>query len=318
MKARLSKSVARLPDVQVTDAQLIIPLEAVVDAEKAPTLEFAETIEIKCVDPDDQMSIDSYFFASFQDLQGAYATIQQLLADRPSSDLPRVSSNLSLEAQAAEAESSQAAQQKQKSTIAGLPIPKLGSVLKPLISRSSDRDSQAEDKSGISVPFVSSKSKSSHDSLATLRQEEEYDGYPPRQTGPLPSSFEEKAWTPDWIRRPTNKLLGTSPSKEPHRTPSWNTSRHRATGRRKEPVTEVVEPVVSDSEESDAEQPKRKKTGATRSTSMSKDRSDFSLAGDEEEDEEIAAKFRKVFSLNEKEELIDREYQRDDSRELFE
>ena len=53
--------------------------------------------QIKCVDPEDQMSVDSYFFASFQDNDHAYAAIQQRLDERPSSDLPQVTSNLSME-----------------------------------------------------------------------------------------------------------------------------------------------------------------------------------------------------------------------------
>ena len=295
-----------------SQTQLIMPLEAIVEVDKSPTLEFAETIEIKCVDPEDQMSMDSYFFASFADTDRAYDAIQSVLAARSSSELPRVSSNLSQEMQAASAESSSAPQQRQSSVIASTAAPlvrKLGSVLKPLkpfVSRDADKGREKSDatpegksSSGLSIPFLS-KAKPSHDSLETLRHdqdlEEAFDGYPPRQTGPIPSSFDEKTWKSTWMRKPPQDSKPTPPG--------WNSSRDR-NGRR---VTEVVESVFPGSEdESDREFPARKKTAASMSFSS---RSDFSVMeqseGGREEDEEVARKFRSVFSLSEKEELIDR------------
>lgn len=209
--------------------KLIIPLEAVLDVERTPTLEFAETLEVRCVDSEDQMSVDSYFFASFQDGEKALKTIRQRLDARPSSDLPTMDSTSTLPTDGS-------APQKQRSTqttvshAAGSGLKKIGSLLKPILPGvGSDKDKDKaehhdEDKSsgsGLSIPFVT-KSRTSQDSLETLTPDrhpapagEHDDGYPPRQSGAPPSGMGEdgKGWGPDWIRKPVSKILpSTSPT----------------------------------------------------------------------------------------------------------
>ncbi len=59
--------------------QIAIPLEAVLSVEKSPTMEFADTIDITVVDSEDSMSVDSYFFAYFRDNDRALQDINDLL-----------------------------------------------------------------------------------------------------------------------------------------------------------------------------------------------------------------------------------------------
>ena len=327
--------------------QLIIPIDAIMEIEKSPTLEFAETIEVKCVDPEDQISVDSYFFASFQDPERAISSIQRVLDARPSSDLPpRPLSPSSI----APSERST----KQDEPTGPLGLKKLGSVLKPLVSRSNDKDVESEDhkSSGFSIPFLK-KNKPSHDSLDTLRvdqghpgsiaeEDEGWDGYPPKQSGSAPHGMDEhKGGWNSWIKKPT-KIFGASPSqsqsslhpKSPPpitsgfivRSPSNASAASTLsptttrTGRgKRESVTEVVEPVVADSDSDDSDNedgqrgaPRRPRLSfGSESESGNGRRSEYSLMERSEsnqlEDDETARKFRAVFALSEKEELIDRE-----------
>lgn len=298
------------------------------------------------------MSVDSYFFASFQDNELAFAAIQQRLDERPSSDLPRVTSSLSLPT-APTNESNTTSILRNHSSSGPLGIKKIGSVLKPFISRGNDKvdDSDSSDgKSGFSIPFRSKSHKPSHDSLETLRTgsidplDEGSDGYPPRQSGPPPRGMHEeggKGWS-GWIKKPATKIFGTSPSQSslPRRpspdgqlgaglTDTASTaSTSRKGGLKRSSVTEVTVPAVpngADSESEEEYRPRRKtRTGSSRKprvvsfasqsssgSQMAHNRSDYSMMEQSEsghqEDLETAKKFRNVFSLSEKEELIDRE-----------
>ncbi|WRT64019.1 uncharacterized protein IL334_000946 [Kwoniella shivajii] len=331
--------------------KLIIPLEAVLEVEKSPTLEFAETIEIKCVDPEDQMSVESYFFASFQDNERAYDMIQRLLDERPSSDLPRVSSATTIQQPTEVLEDSvntirRPDQTAESPSTQRSGFKKIGSVLRPLISKSDDKVKETEShKSGLSIPFLNSKAhKASHDSLETVRNEpvhegtgspgEDDDGYPPRQSGPMPHGMHQEdhrnTWGPSWIRKPASKLFGTSPSSTSTlgKTPPGSHSQlggiessdtTQSTPRKRGSVTEVVEPAVSyDSDTSDDELSGTSNGGAARmsfasdisgDSQMLHSRSDYSMLEASEtgrkEDDETARKFRSVFALSDKEELIE-------------
>nr|XP_019049094.1 sterol 3-beta-glucosyltransferase [Kwoniella bestiolae CBS 10118]OCF28024.1 sterol 3-beta-glucosyltransferase [Kwoniella bestiolae CBS 10118] len=339
--------------------KLIIPLQAVLELERSPTLEFAETIEIKCVDPEDQMSVESYFFASFQDNERAYNKIQTLLEERPSSDLPRISSAVTIQQQPAETlEDSvntirRPDHSSDTSTTHTLGLKKIGSVLRPLISRSNDKVNETDQhKPSLTIPFLSNKThKTSHDSLETVRNEpliegevespdEEGDfddGYPPRQNGPPPAGMmhedHRNSWGPSWIRKPASKLFGTSPGststlgRSPPEYQSGSgvsrSSTTRTIRRKQNSVTEIVEPAVPHGDDSSDDEITRRPdaTSSRRAarlsiasdvssgSQMAQSRSDYSLMEASEtgqrEDDETAHKFRCIFALSEKEELID-------------
>ena len=322
-------------------------------------------MQIKCIDPEDQMSVDSYFFASFTDVDAAYGAIRRVLDERPSSELPKVSSSLSFREQEAAALQAEADKDQAKQSGSGpLGIKKLGSVLKPLLPKGggdSDQEKVSDDsRSGFSIPFIS-KNKHSNDSAETLRTDyspkpstsslpatkdtsrptsvqpsEESDGYPPRQSGPAPPgmSDEGKASWGQWMKKPATKIFGSSPSQASllgrspppsstdfgGRARQANQSPRTRAGRTKQPtVTEVVESAIAgDDEVADDESSRRgSATSRTARFSFTSDassgtvgRSEYDIMERSEsgkrEDEETARKFRTVFSLSEKEELIDR------------
>jgi len=289
------------------------------------------------------MSMDSYFFASFQDSERALSSIQRVLDERPPSDLPRPASPGRIA-------SYQSEEHPPKEEDAGpLGLKKLGSVLKPLVSRASEKTDETAHstddgkKFGLSIPFIS-KHKPSHDSLETLHvegesiekpEEGDWDGYPPRQAGNPPKGMgEDKGWG-GWIKKPS-KIFGSSPSssslhgKSPSgsssalgKTPpggqlSAAPSARTRTGRgKRESVTEVVEPLVDDSDSGDSSGDEETPSGGPRMSFGSESsvalgrNSQYSLMERSEsnqlEEDETARKFRAVFSLPEKEELIDRE-----------
>lgn len=341
------------------------------EVDKAPTLEFAETLEvrllpytpclahrhcqIKCVDPEDQMSVDSYFFASFQDSDRALHAIHQTLNERPASELPQVSEDLSSEAQA-ESDAVEAHKKEESEKSGPLGLKKLGSVLKPLLHRSSDNHDESVKEGGaktLSIPFLGHKHKQSNDSMETLRMEasqdiprrvesDDSDGYPPRQTGDPPSGYNQDAkggW--GWMKKPS-KIFGTSPtqvttlgrspsgaSNKIHKSPKVNMSGltdsptrlvgARGARTRGESVTEVVESNQhdDDGDSSDDESDDGHNETANRnarwsfSSSTHSERGGYSMMEHSEsahqEHAKTARKFRKVFALGEKEELIERE-----------
>ena len=289
------------------------------------------------------MSIDSYFFASFSDNDRAFAAIQERLDERPSFNLPQMASKLSLRT-IPTTESDSAADAKKESSSGPLGIKKLGSVLKPFKSRNSDQAEDADSSdshSGISIPFLSKTHKQSQDSLVTLRnesigpQDEEGDGYPPKQSGLPPRGLHDdsgKGWS-GWIRKPATKIFGTSPNQSSAHDPSSSEPElgsgltdspvrpvaSYAEGHKRPSVTEVIEPTVPSG--SDDELNYRRSGGSNRaardsftsqssSDGQSHNRSEYSMIEQSEsgnrEDAETAKTFRDVFSLTEKEELIDR------------
>lgn len=306
----------------------------VVEVERSPTLEFAETIEVRCVDPEDQMSVDSYFFASFHDNERAFNSIQHRLSERPSSDLPSFDSVASLPSEEpvpirSRTETTTSA----ASTAASSGLKKLGSVLKPILSKSSAKNDEDDKSSGFSIPFRNKSHKPSNDSDDTLlvdptSQEEFSDGYPPRQAGTAPAGMDDgKTWAPTWIRKPASKVFGSSPSKSSTKAASSDdrlsllptSTRATRSGRGKRAsVTEVVEPTIpghesdyDDSDDDSISPGARARSGSTASTSI-RDQSTYSLmsqseAGQQEEDE-TERKFKAVFALGDKEELIEREH----------
>ncbi|EGO02719.1 glycosyltransferase family 1 protein [Serpula lacrymans var. lacrymans S7.3] len=55
---------------------IAIPYSAVLDVEKSSAMDFSETIEVKVIDKEDNISMDSYFFAYFHDLPAALEQIR--------------------------------------------------------------------------------------------------------------------------------------------------------------------------------------------------------------------------------------------------
>ncbi|TFY83983.1 hypothetical protein EWM64_g43 [Hericium alpestre] len=60
--------------------KIAIPYSAIVDVDRSHAMDFSETVEVKVVDGDDQLSIDSYFFAYFHDLPAALEQIRDAVA----------------------------------------------------------------------------------------------------------------------------------------------------------------------------------------------------------------------------------------------
>ncbi|EIW72673.1 hypothetical protein TREMEDRAFT_41904 [Tremella mesenterica DSM 1558] len=318
--------------------KLIIPLEVVLEVERSPSLEFAETIEIKCVDLEDQMSVDSYFFASFHDLDHTINVIQRLLDARPPIDFPRVDSDLVARVAEAEAEERARSASDSSTNLSSLgSLRKLGSVLKPFV-RSSDKVNEVgnESHSRLSLPSMPGLPRLSIPFRPLeISDEDMSEGYPPRQSGPVPAGLGESpsGWAPSWVRKPTAKLFGSSPSsrsfgKSPESTSTLTTSpaRMRSGGGKKPVVTEVVEPVIPfnrDSDDSCSEEDStfRGHGGSGRPRmSFSSDASIGSQMGDrpksdysmmeqsmteKKETDETRRKFLDVFSLPDTEELLD-------------
>ncbi|KAF7968189.1 hypothetical protein HWV62_31658 [Athelia sp. TMB] len=69
--------------------KIAIPYAAVLDVEKSSAMDFSETIEVKVLEQEEQHSIDSYFFAYFQDLSEALDQIRD--AVRSNRSLPPMS-----------------------------------------------------------------------------------------------------------------------------------------------------------------------------------------------------------------------------------
>lgn len=320
--------------------------------------------QIKCIDPDDQISVDSYFFASFQDTDRTIAVIQRLLEERPSHDLPRVNSDLPAQAAQAEAAAEEERQRRSSDSSSirkSLTMPNvIGTVMRPF-TKSSDKVNETSGEPSktkliptlpsLSIPFRS-RSKPSVDSFETIKddipspdsgsEEDAVDGYPPRQSGQAPVGFgeSEKGWTPSWIKKPATKIFGSSPSSfslsgrsPPDKGMSSSSAslpRTRSRRTKRPSVTEVVEPAVlserwqGESTSEDDDRPKGRpgsdiegaRLSFSSSTSLGSNRhgrrrSDYSMADHSEsarrEDEEVANKFRSVFSLPDKEELWDRQ-----------
>ncbi|WVQ71264.1 hypothetical protein IAR50_000790 [Cryptococcus sp. DSM 104548] len=326
--------------------KVIIPFEAVIDVEKSPTLEFAETIEVKCMDAEDQMSMDSYFFASFPDNDYAFEIIAQLVRDRSldisrasSTDIPRISSAATITGNPESLDTSHSTLrtpvEKPASPSPGgslpQPIRKLGSVLKPLISRTGEEEAD---------PPEETLRPSSSDTTRTS-----FEGYPPIQNGPPPASMieDKSAWGPSWIRKPAAKIFGTSPSgsissylgKSPSDslTTVVESSRTRLGRGKQHSVTEVVEAPLKDhlhdtedeasdddfaghdSRSSSFQSAAAKRAARSSWTSessvgsqMVQSKSDFSMLGSDNghsENAEMVKRFRTFFALSEKEELLD-------------
>lgn len=291
----------------ITDIQVIIPWEAVVEVERSPTLEFAETIEIKVVDSDDSMSVDSYFFASFPDNDYAFEILQTLLRERPVTRLPSVTPQPRDEEAHQEAVRQGSAPQ--------LSFPRLGSVLRPFNS-----EQTPDSRVPIAAPTAPSLPQQSlgDSQISEGHQSQQLDdsGYPPQQQGPPPPGMAQNApagWSSEWIRKPASKIFGTSPPDAPAPRP-----RPRRSARRKNSVAEVVEPFdLSTEDESEAETRKSSLSQQPSSTRRSRtsfgakllnSHSDYSMASDagEEEEDEVVHKFHTYFALPEKEVLLDR------------
>lgn len=280
--------------------RLVIPLEAVVDIERGPSLEFAETIEIKVVDAEDSISIGSYFFASFPDNQYAFEVLQKLLDSRPTPALPKVSSEATLQG-LDDTASEHTIPARPSSSSSGHYIPKIGSILRPL---GIGGDSKSESRVPIAAPKRSRLTdhfdEASDADHSDLQSDEESDqekkGYPPKQTGPPPPGMDHQpsSWPGSWIRNPAAKLFGTSPSSSDRKMES---ARRRHPPRKTPVVTEVVEPALISSEDDFSES-----DGAS---TLSPKRRSFSTEALPGEDP-IEHQFHKCFALPEQEELIAR------------
>ncbi|KAF7306570.1 Sterol 3-beta-glucosyltransferase [Mycena indigotica] len=56
--------------------KIAIPYSIILDVDKSTAMDFSETIEVKVFDKDEHFSVDSYFFAYFEDLSGALDQIR--------------------------------------------------------------------------------------------------------------------------------------------------------------------------------------------------------------------------------------------------
>lgn len=308
------------------------------------------------------MSIDSYFFASFPNNDHAFSAIQKLVRERPSPpEVPRVSSATTIHVNQEPLDTSHAtitrsgtdSSAEKLGMASHLPFRKFASVLKPLISKSSDgepheelsEDNHQDDHEASHLPHAevtSNRQRSEEES-----DNDDFDGYPPRQVGPPPPSMNDDArnWRPSWIRKPASKLFGSSPSgsfvSSPGRSPMDSSTtvtetgpslRTRAGRTKQSSVTEVLEPPIQHEEEvsedevptkpsvvdSNSAEAARKRAASLSWTSetssgsqMVKSKSDFSMLGSESghsESAETLRKFRTFFALSDKEDLIDRGY----------
>lgn len=235
--------------------------------------------QVKCIDAEDQMSVDSYFFASFPDNDYAFSAIQKLVRERPSPpELPRISSVTTIHANQEPLDTSHATIKRhgtdssaEKLGMAShRPFRKISSVLKPLILKSSDGEPLEEHSQGPHHNDEDASHLPHIEAISNRRRSEEesdndyFDGYPPRQVGPPPPSMNDDArnWRPSWIRKPASKLFGSSPSgsfvSHPGRLPTDSSttvtesgpSLRSRTGRTKQAsVTEVIEPPIQYEEE---------------------------------------------------------------------
>lgn len=271
--------------------RLVIPLEAVVDIELSPSLEFAETVEVKVVDPEDSISIDSYFFASFPDNEHAYQLLQKLLDDRPQTELPKVSSTATLQV-TGDAASDSSIPVRSGSSASGrfIPnIPKIGSVLRPLGigGKSSDSRVPIAAPSRPNLPAYSD--DDSERESDTTEDEFSGKGYPPRQSGPPPPGMEQQSssWRSSWMRQPTTKLFGTSPSSSDRKV---DLARPRR--RRRPTVTEVLEKTHSTTDDDFSEQESLQSPTSSKSPKSP-------------QVDDMEEHFHSFFALPQKERLID-------------
>lgn len=275
-----------------------------VDVERSPTLDFAETVEVKVVDSGDAMSVDSYFFASFPDNDYAFELLQTLLRERTGSQLPQVAPL------PVDRESYQ--QDVRRQSTSQLSLAGLGNtVLRPFSS---------EPAVGSRVPIApptmptlpqqTSDAEVSETDSSVLVDDQ---GYPPQQQGPPPQGMAQQppGWSPEWIRKPASKLFASSPPGGDVPSPR---PRPRRSMRKSDLVTEVVEPFVSSTDESGDESRKsvsdrmRSSRGSLKSTRSRRlpSQSDYSNMSDGGEDEDVTThKFHTLFALPEREVLLD-------------
>jgi sterol 3beta-glucosyltransferase len=315
--------------------QIDIPLEAVLSVDKSPTMEFADTIEITVVDSEDSMAVDSYFFAYFRDNDKALRDIQDLLTRfkqeckgevrpiRDSTDARRAQNlqpgGLDLDrltpARSTSSESSAAASMQNVRAAATeptksptSPLTKIAARINPFASSSKSVERSAGPSVPSSQPLPSSNASNSpsSDNLSTV-SDGQYDlsgsvdtvkpllvradslTYPPSRTvGPPPPGMEEKPkWGTSWLKpSDSNTTLRKSPS--------------FPLGPKK--VTEVfssVLPLHKAKESSNDES----------SEGMEYSILEKSETGDNAESE-VVEKFHRIFALEDKEVLLDREHER--------
>ncbi|GMK55559.1 hypothetical protein CspeluHIS016_0206150 [Cutaneotrichosporon spelunceum] len=291
----IQKSIVKLQN-EGQAVKLIIPWEAVYEVERSPTLEFAETIEIKVVNSEDAMSLDSYFFASFPDNDYAYDLLQTLLRERPVSQLPPP------------AVTSPEPADRKRDSGSRFSLANLSSALPISIPRFSGAKNDSDrDRVPIAAPRVldlpdsgtesvvhhsEDDSERSEDDEAKRRSE----GYPPRPSGQPPPGMTPtpSGWAAtDWIRRGSAQLFGTSPGSRPP-PPSRRVTR-------KGSVTEVVENYAIDStDESESDQ-----VGSGGRRSLPRVVSTATEVPVPTHEDSVAKQFHKTFALPEKEVLID-------------
>ncbi|BEI92944.1 uncharacterized protein CcaverHIS019_0505720 [Cutaneotrichosporon cavernicola] len=291
----IQKSIVKLQN-EGQGVKLIIPWEAVYEVERSPTLEFAETIEIKVVDSEDAMSLDSYFFASFPDNDYAYDLLQTLLRERPVSELPPPA-----------APRPKPTDQKRDSR-SRFSLTNLSSALPIHIPKfASDKRDADHDRVPIAPPTVLDLPQSGTESVVNhsepnseMSEDDEakprIKGYPPRPSGPTPPGMVStpSGWAAtDWIRRGSAQLFGPSPGS---RLPP---PRRRVT--RRGSVTEVVEGYAFESTDESDSEPARSRTRHSIPRLMST-ATELSLPTQEDS---VAKQFRKTFALPEKEILLD-------------
>lgn len=286
--------------------QISIPLESVLSVEKSPTMEFADTIDITVVDSEDSMAVDSYFFAYFRDNDQALSDIQDLLTrfkqERGTSNEVRPIRDSTDARRSQTIEPGDPNFGRTPSTISAtsdvsLPPPQAKTTLSKLASRiipfassskSHSKSSQADSPSDsasetLNAPEGQYDLSASVDTVRPLPIRKDSLTYPPSRTvGPPPPGMEEKAkWGAGW-RKSSEPGIPRSPS--------------ISLGPKK--VTEIFSTIIPG-----GKVPKEPGSDDDQEYSMM----EKSESGDNAENE-VVDKFHKVFALDDKEVLLDREW----------
>lgn len=226
--------------------KIAIPYAAVLDVEKSAAMDFSETIEVKVLEQEEHHSIDSYFFAYFQDLPEALDQIRD--AVRSNRSLPPLSTpTIVLDTTVSRSLTAPAPMDRTQSLPASEPAKatggfRLSSFLRPFqdslrtpTSPPSDRSDHVEDFTHINkragssfVPLTTSPrpldaplppaeaqaSEASVSSLTPTPSVLEHTYPPSTPTSELPSST-SSSWNvgvPSWLKGSSRRIPGTGSS----------------------------------------------------------------------------------------------------------
>ena len=318
-------------------AQISIPLETVVDIERSSNLKFAETVRVRVYDAEEGYSVDEYWLSYFSDLPTALAKMIQVLnhyrAEHPE-QARQAASIIDTTSRVFTPNADGSRSPRRSASLSRASSPHRSDSLHRVKSASSSRSSKPHSTSSWSalssrLRIFSSTDRTSS-SIATLTeaksgattpkwsgsplppQRDPFDGsttddhtYPPDPTPGTPppdltTEPRHSTWSipsmpsltsvPSWLKGPQKRVFAASPP-----IPNF----FKAPGRK---ILEVVTPasVPAVVEEESEEEGERR--------DMS-----YSILEEDEGEEEVGEeeieneKFRKLFGLTEKEEVVARE-----------